>query len=143
MEFIAKKFGQLSNIELYELLRARAEVFLLEQGIICQDLDRVDYDALHCFFWQDGEVAACLRAFCVDADTVKIGRVLTRERGTGLGRRLWEQSLLSIRCALPCRQLIVDAQVQAQGFYEKCGFIAEGEPFLEEGILHVFMRLVL
>lgn len=143
MDFIAKKFDDLTGVELYELLRARAEVFLLEQGIVCQDLDRVDYDALHCFFWQDGEVAACLRAFYVAADTVKIGRVLTRERGCGLGARLWEQSLTAIRRALPCRQIVVDAQIQAQGFYEKCGFLAEGEPFLDEGVPHIFMRLVL
>ena len=143
MAFFAKRFDALSTTELYELLRARAEVFLLEQGIVCQDLDRVDYDALHCFFWQDAEVAACLRAFYMNPDTVKIGRVLTRMRGQGLGIQLWEQSLLEIRTALPCRQIVVDAQVQAQGFYEKCGFVAEGEPFLDEGVPHIFMRLVL
>ena len=90
MEFLAKKFDDLTKEELYELLHARCAVFLLEQGIVCQDLDRVDYDALHCFFWQGGAVAACLRAFYVAPDTVKIGRVLTRERGCGLGARLWE-----------------------------------------------------
>ena len=54
MKFIAKHFSELSPAELYEILRARAEIFLLEQHIVIQDMDRIDYDCLHCFLWEDG-----------------------------------------------------------------------------------------
>ena len=82
----AKRFCELTTTELYEIIRARTEIFLLEQGIICQDLDRVDYDSLHCFIEQNGAVVAYLRAFAKkdEPHTVKIGRVLSLTHGIGL-----------------------------------------------------------
>ena len=53
MTFFCKRFDDLSPSEVYEILKARCEVFLLEQRIICQDMDDVDYDALH-FFIKEG-----------------------------------------------------------------------------------------
>ena len=50
MVFEAKWFNDLSAAELYEILKSRSEVFLLEQNIICQDMDDVDYKSLHCYF---------------------------------------------------------------------------------------------
>ena len=79
MEFISKTFPELSAKEIYEILKARMEVFLLEQNIVCLDIDGVDYDALHVFLWENDMVVAYLRAFRYD-DAVKIGRVLTREQ---------------------------------------------------------------
>ena len=49
MELLIKHFAELSARELYEIVRARQEIFLMEQGIVCRDFDGVDYDALHCF----------------------------------------------------------------------------------------------
>ena len=86
MNFIAKKFNELSVTELYEIVRARQEVFLMEQNIVCRDFDGVDYDALHCFLWQDGRVLAYLRAYRGDEGEVHIGRVLSITHGIGLRR---------------------------------------------------------
>ena len=53
MKLIAKTFSELSVDELYEIIKSRLEVFLLEQKIICRDLDDIDRESLHCFFWDN------------------------------------------------------------------------------------------
>ncbi len=141
MNFIAKKFDELTVYELYEILKSRSQVFLLEQNIICQDMDGVDCESLHCFLWQDGCVIACLRAYYVNEDTVKIGRVLTLTHGQGHGRILMNESLRQIKEKMPCKNIIVSSQTQARGYYEKCGFKVISDEYLEEGIPHVKMIL--
>ena len=60
--FIAKGFDELTREELYEILRARVDVFVVEQHCPHPELDGVDYDSLHVFCVKDGAVAAYLRA---------------------------------------------------------------------------------
>ncbi len=141
MEFKAKFFDELSTRELYEIARARTEVFLLEQKIICQDLDGVDYDSLHCFLEEDGKVLAYLRAYHIHGGEVKIGRVLSTTHGVGLGRRLMEQSFEVICEKLGSTKMTVNAQKRAEGFYQKMGFKTVSPVFLEEDIPHVKMVL--
>ena len=141
MNFIAKKFGELTVYELYEILKSRSQVFLLEQNIICQDMDGVDCESLHCFLWQESRVIACLRAYYVNEDTVKIGRVLTLTHGQGHGRILMNESLRQIKEKMPCKNIIVSSQTQARGYYERCGFKVISDEYIEEGIPHVKMIL--
>ena len=143
MNFISKKFDRLTVSELYEILKSRSEVFLLEQGIVCQDIDDVDRRALHCFLWENGRVIAYLRAFYddADADTVKIGRVLTLCHGVGHGRLLMEKSLAEIKKKMPCHAMLLHSQTHAIGFYQKFGFKVVSEEFDEEGVPHVEMLL--
>ena len=145
MDFKAKTFGELTATEIYEILKSRSEVFLLEQGIICQDMDDVDYDSLHCFFEDGNRVSAYLRAYAgVHKSAVKIGRVLTLEHGKGLGRKLWEESITEIKKTFPeCRRICLNAQKTAVGFYEKLGFKITSGEFLEEGVVHLAMELSL
>ena len=145
MNFISKKFDDLTPSELYEILKARTQVFLLEQNIICQDMDDVDYECLHCFLTEGRSVIGCLRAYYYEGepDTVKIGRVLTTTHGQGHGKLLFDESLKAIKRVLPCKALVVSAQKQAQGYYEKCGFEVVSGEYLEEGIVHVKMRMLL
>ena len=102
-------------------------------------MDDVDYDSLHCFFMENGRVTAYLRAFYADADTVKIGRVLTLVHGKGLGRRLMEESIKVRENKMPCKKIHLSAQKYAAGFYEKVGFEITSDDYLEEGIVHVSM----
>ena len=141
MTFIAKHFSELTPAELYEILRARAEIFLLEQGIVEQDLDGVDYDCLHCFLWEDGKAVGTLRAFYSDKEKtkVKIGRVTTLTHGKGHGKLLMEGSLAAICEKMPHDLLYVHAQTQAAGYYERFGFSPVGEEFDEAGIPHIEM----
>ena len=141
MDLIAKNFDELSAAELYEILKSRAEVFLLEQNIICQDMDNADYNSLHCFFTEKGRVSAYLRAFPTEDDTVKIGRVLTLSHGRGTGKELMEKSLAVIKDKMNPKIITVDAQEQAIGFYEKSGFKVISDVFMEEGVPHAVMEL--
>jgi len=138
----SKFFDELTAREVYEIIKSRTEIFLLEQKIICQDLDDMDYDSLHCFYEENGMVIAYLRAFYMDdaKTSVKIGRVLTLNHGNGLGRKLMEESMAIIREKLPCEKLCINAQKYAAGFYEKFGFKIKSDDFLEEGVVHIAME---
>ena len=142
MQLITKFFDELSAMEIYEILKARAEIFIMEQNINYQDMDDVDYRSLHCFYMENNKVVAYLRAFqekdCVDA--VRIGRVLTLKHGSGMGRRLMEEGMVLIKEKMNCKRIVMDAQTHAIGFYEKFGFEVASEEFWEEGILHVAME---
>ena len=140
-DFYAKMFDELSSSELYEILKSRAEIFLLEQKIICQDMDDVDYRSLHCFMKDRNRVTAYLRAFQAE-DGVMIGRVLTLAHGNGTGRELMKKSLAAISEKFRYNRISLHAQTQASGFYEKMGFRIVSDVFEEEGVPHVTMEMV-
>ena len=136
-----KDFSDLNAYEIYEILRARAEIFVSEQKITCPDPDGIDYDAYHCFMTEDGRVIACLRAFSIGGDTVKIGRVVTLTHGKGHGGLLMRESIPKIIERFGCKRLVISAQTQAEGFYKKAGFITVSEEYMEDGIPHVKMEM--
>ena len=141
MDFKAKFFDELTTRELYGIVQARTEIFLLEQRIICQDFDGVDLDALHCFLEKDGRVMAYLRAYRVEGGDVKIGRVLSITHGIGLGTRLMREAVGAIREKMGDGRIVLNAQAHAEGFYRRLGFQTASPAFLEEGIPHVKMVL--
>lgn len=143
MEFVAKNFSELTTTELYEILRARSQVFMLEQNIRCQDMDGIDYNSRHYFLEEDGKILAYLRAFYTDDsnDTVRIGRVLSVDHGKGLGAGIMRRAISDIKTNMHCKLICLDSQKYAMGFYEKLGFKAVSDEFLEEGILHIAMQL--
>ena len=139
METKIKRFDELTARELYEIVRSRTEIFLLEQRIICQDFDGIDYDSLHCFIESEGRVVAYLRAYPAENGNVKIGRVLSLTHGIGLGTILMKESLPEIKKCWPGRKITLHAQKHAKGFYERFGFSVTSPEFLEEGVPHVEM----
>ena len=141
MDFIAKCFSELSTRELYEILKSRSEIFMLEENIICQDMDDVDSHALHCFFYDGKRVQAYLRAYQTGNETVSIGRVLTLSHGKGLGRAIMNEGMSAIKKHFVCKKLSLHAQKHAESFYEKMGFRTVSDEFLEEGVLHVTMEM--
>jgi len=145
MELKVKKFEELSAFEIYEILKSRSEVFMLEQNIICQDMDDVDFKSYHFFFENENRVAAYLRVFYSDETRNKavIGRVLTLAdmRGRGIGCELMEKAIEFIKNNMPCRSITLHSQKVAAGFYEKLGFKPASEEFLEEGVVHIAMEM--
>lgn len=141
MEMKSKFFSELTTRELYEILKARAEIFVVEQNCVYQDLDGRDYQSLHVFFEENGTVQAYLRAFLKDAKTVQLGRVLTIKHGTGLGARLLRAGIEQARKRFNPDQFYIVAQHYAVGYYEREGFRVCSEVFLEDGIPHVGMEL--
>ena len=143
MNLVSKFFDELTTVELYEILKARAEIFVVEQNCVYQDLDDKDYKSLHIFYEDNGKVAGYLRAFHKEDDIVQIGRVLTIQHGTGLGGRLLEEGIEQIRAKMHPKLLYIEAQCYATGYYAREGFKVCSDEFLEDGIPHVQMMLEL
>ncbi len=141
MEFFAKTFPELSNTELYEILKSRYEIFTVEQRIICQDMDDLDKVALHCFFTENGRVVGCLRAYRQDDGKIKLGRVLSLSHGKGVGSKLMRESLPIIKEHFGTGELTINAQSHAESFYAMFGFKTVSEEFLEAGVPHVKMEM--
>ncbi len=143
MELKAKFFNELTTKELYEILKSRAEIFVVEQNCVYQDMDNRDYQSLHVFFEEDGIVTAYLRAFMKDEGQVQMGRVLTLRHGTGLGGKLLKAGIEQVREKFRPERIYIEAQCYATGYYEREGFHACSKEFLEDGIPHVGMELVI
>ena len=143
MQFICKNFPELTTSELYDILKARCRIFVVEQTCPYQDVDGVDPAALHLFFRDETGLTAYLRMFPRPGhpDDVQIGRVLTIKRGVGLGSQLMREAISAARTRFPNPRLFLEAQVQAIGFYQKSGFEVTSGEFDEDGIPHVEMRL--
>lgn len=143
MNFTVKSFDELKTAELYEILKSRAEVFLLEQKIVCQDMDDIDYESHHFFIKEGDRIIAYLRAYYTDKENkvMKIGRVLTLSHGNGMGRILMDNTINEIKHRFVCNKIIVNAQKHAEGYYAKFGFKTVSGDFMEEGIPHVKMEL--
>ena len=141
MELIIKKFEDLTVEELYEILKVRSEVFVVEQECIYLDIDGTDKRSVHVFLKEDGKILACLRIFAVSDDTVQIGRVLTAIRGKGLGRRILHVGIQAAKEYFQPEHIYLEAQTYAADFYGKEGFRVISQPFLEDGIPHVKMIL--
>ena len=143
MHFVSKCFDDLTTEVLYEILKARSAVFVVEQNCVYQDIDGMDPASLHVFFEDDGRIAAYLRAFVKEPGVVQMGRVLTVDRGCGLGGKLLRTGIEEIRARFHPVRIYIEAQSYAIGFYAREGFRVTSEEFLEDGIPHVKMELVL
>ena len=143
MELIVKRFDELSTTELYEILKTRSEIFVLEQECLYQDLDDKDQDAVHVFCWNSNRrVAGCLRVFMRDAEkgVVQIGRVVTLEHGKGIGGELLHRGVEVAKEFFKAQKIYLEAQVYAIGYYAKEGFEVVSDEFMEDGIPHVKME---
>lgn len=143
MKLKAKFFDELTTKELYEILKSRAEIFVVEQNCVYQDLDDRDYQSLHVFFEEDDTVTAYLRAFMKGEGQVQMGRVLTLRHGTGLGGKLLGAGIEQVREKFRPERIYIEAQCYAAGYYERESFQKCSEEFLEDGIPHVRMELVI
>ena len=143
MELVSKSFDDLTTRELYEILKARSAIFVVEQNCVYQDIDGLDPESLHVFFEDDGRITAYLRAFIKEPGVVQMGRVLTVDRGIGLGGKLLEAGIEEIRARFHPAKIYIEAQSYAFGFYAREGFRVTSEEFLEDGIPHVKMEKVM
>ena len=142
-----KRFAELTPVELYALLAARAEVFVVEQRCAFQDLDAVDQFAWHLLGWvnrgREPALAAYLRLIDPDRKYAEpsIGRVLTTApfRGTGLGREAMREGLARAALLFPGRPVRIGAQQRLERFYVELGFRTVSAPYDEDGIAHVEM----
>jgi ElaA protein len=140
-----RRFDELTPGELYELLRFRQGIFVVEQACAYPDLDGLDQIAWHLTARLAGELMGCLRltAMTGPPPIVRIGRVavsLSLRRG-GIGRMLMEKALILCRERFPPQAVALGAQVPLVPFYESFGFARTSEPYDDFGVAHVEMVL--
>ena len=136
-----KSFQELTTDELYELLRVRSEVFVVEQNCVYQDMDGDDQKSIHLWLTVNGKVVALARV-CPAGTHMKeisIGRVITTERGKGYGKKIMLQAIEAATEHFGATLIDIEAQEYAKGFYESVGFRQSSETFMLDGIPHIKM----
>lgn len=143
MKFEFKPFAELSIEELYEILHLRAEIFVVEQNCVYNDLDGLDKSAVHQFIKKDGEIVAYSRLLKPGTrfSEYSIGRVVVKqsERGIGLGIEMINAAKIFIINEWKAPKIKISAQKYLRKFYEDLGFEIVTDEYLEDGIPHFGM----
>lgn len=140
LKLAIQSFEELNTLELYEILKVRAAVFVVEQECAYQDLDDIDFRSTHVTLWRDGGIIAYARVFKDDGNLWHIGRVLTTERNKHYGLEVMREAI-KVAKIHDAPWIEIEAQCYALGFYEKMGFRVSSEEFMLDGIPHRRMRL--
>ena len=140
-----KTFQKLTTEELYELLRVRSEVFVVEQNCVYQDMDGDDQKAIHLWLTVADKVVALARVCPADTHMHErsIGRVITTERGKGYGKQIMLHAIDAAIEHFGATIIDIEAQEYARGFYESVGFRKSSESFMLDGIPHIKMTLTI
>ena len=115
MELIIKRFDELTNVELYEVLKLRSQVFVVEQNCIYQDIDDRDQDAVHLFYRDEDGIQSYLRVMDKSEhnNKITIGRVVSRKRRSGLATALLKEG---IKLAEESIHLLVDVHAASMSW---------------------------
>lgn len=136
-------FDQLSNRDLYEILRLRQEVFAVEQTSLYVDPDGLDQDAVHISLWQEDALLAyqrCLPPGLQETEST-LGRIVVAEtaRGKDLGRELVRRGIAHNLEQWPGNNIRIHAQAYLESFYNELGFVTEGGIYDLDSIPHLDM----
>lgn len=140
-------FSQLDTTQLYQLLKLRVDVFVVEQTCPYPELDGKDQQAgvYHLLGYQDRELVACARLLPkgISYPSISIGRVATlaTKRGGGLGHQLIKQAITSCQTLWPNESIEIGAQQHLANFYQRHGFVQTSQMYLEDDIPHIDMKL--
>lgn len=137
-----RRFDELSTAELYEILKLRNAVFIVEQNCAYQDIDGLDETAYHMWLEDENGIAAYVRLLPpgVRFDDSVIGRVIAVRRRSGVGSQIVRTAQSAVREVFGTDSVTIEAQVYAREFYEKLGFVQQSDEFDEDGIPHILMR---
>lgn len=135
-----KEFTELTTEELYEILKLRAEVFVVEQNCPYQDLDDKDQSSYHLFLEDNGQIIAVLRILPenVAYKEMAIGRLIVKKsyRGKGISRKMMARAMEFITEDLGKEKIRLSGQAYLSDFYQSLGFEKVSEMYLEDGIEH-------
>lgn len=145
MELHVKHYDELTKEELYDIIKVRLDVFVVEQQCTYQDIDGKDKGAYHVWLSDDDGIVAYLRVLDrgVVFDDVALGRVLSTKRRCGLGTRIVKEGIRVAKEKFGADRITIEAQTYVAEMYEKVGFVKRGEEFLDVGIPHIEMTLEL
>jgi ElaA protein len=144
LEWKIKRFEALSIEELYQLLKLRSEVFVVEQNCVYLDLDDKDQKAWHLFGILDQKMVAYARLFNRNDyfENASIGRVISHPdyRAQKIGHQLMQKSIEAIQEYFGEQKITISAQLYLKKFYESHGFMQTSEMYLEDDIPHIEMK---
>ncbi len=139
-----KSFENLSVSELYDILRLRSAIFVVEQDCVYLDLDGKDKLALHLFGEFEGVIVAYSRLFKpgITFDNASIGRVVVdaNYRDRKWGHDLMREAIAGIKNHFGESKITIGAQLYLKKFYESHGFVQTSEMYLEDDIPHIEMK---
>jgi len=137
-------FEEFDLYGLYDLLKLRQDVFVLEQTSLYADIDGKDQQALHHLITdkRTGQVLGAIRLFVeAQAGIARIGRVVIapQARGTGMGRAMMQEGIGKAQEIAPGCKVHVSAQAYLEKFYGSLGFETVSDVYIEDGIPHIDM----
>lgn len=145
MDWKTYHFEELTTKDLYEVLKLRVDVFVVEQNCPYPELDNLDQQSIHLLCREDGVIQSYARLVPAGAkyNLPSIGRVIVRKeaRGRGLAKELLERSIDYILTEWKAPAIQLQGQVYLQEFYQSFGFQPVSESYDEDGIPHVDMKL--
>ncbi len=141
MNICVKRFQELTNQELYSILKLRVDVFVVEQNCPYPEIDGRDIDAIHVFIPDGEKILAYLRVMDrgVMNEAPSIGRVIAVNRRCGYGTAVLQEGIRQAEKEFRAEKIYLEAQLYARKFYENQGFRQISEVFLEDGIPHIAM----
>lgn len=143
MKLISKNFSELSTEELYDLLKLRTDIFVVEQECAYPELDDFDKEALHVLGMHENKIIAYARVLPPNTvySQVSIGRVAVSEdfRKKDFGKKLFDYSLMVGKQQYPGEIIKIQAQTYLEKFYSSFGFKTVSEPYPDVGVWHVDM----
>ena len=143
IDWIYKKFSDLSPLELYQLLRLRSEVFVVEQNCVFLDMDNIDQQCFHLLGSAENKLVAYARIVPpgIVYTEPSIGRVVTSPsvRKHGFGKLLMQQSIDLVHKLFGNSSIKIGAQYYLKEFYSSFGFQQVSDVYLEDGIEHIYM----
>lgn len=144
MQTYRKRFSNLDANELYEILKLRFDVFVLEQECLYQEIDNLDQEAIHVYIKDGEEIVAYLRVLDrgIESEDVAIGRVIAKNRRQGLGTLVLKEGIKAAKEFFDAHAIYLEAQSYAKEFYENLEFEQISDEFLLDGIAHIKMRII-
>lgn len=147
MELNIKEFSQLTNKELYKIIEARINVFVVEQDCPYRECDNKDQKSIHLFLKKEDQITAYLRIIPpgISYPEASIGRVLVGKeyRRNGLGLQIMKAALAYLKENLKVEAVKISAQEYILDFYQNLGFNVVSDRYLEDDIPHYQMLLKL
>lgn len=140
------RFEELTPADVYNILKLRQDIFIIEQDCIYEDIDSLDTECEHLMLYDENKLVAYSRIVPAGKKftSPSIGRIIVAKayRGDGLGRILVEKSVDILKMAGE-QTILIEAQLYLNHFYESIGFITISDPYDIDGIDHIKMKLTL
>lgn len=142
-EVLVRQFDDLTPRQVAHMFALRYNVFVREQKSIFNEHDGKDFDATHLFIEENDEIIAYARIVLVDHTTASFGRVAVHAsyRKQGLGKIIVRNVIDQIKKSSGISKIKIEAQEYLQNFYSGFGFVVIGEPYDDDGVMHVAMEI--